>query len=208
MKVAIIVLAIAAGANAQFVVWDYGMDAAAAGGGFNSGCWQSQAGAQNFTENAQFNAATRITGMTYDSCFVGLNGLNFQIKVESDSNGDGAPDTSEALFNANAISETLLGNFGGTDVYRYEFAFAPILQPAGDIWYWGVSGNGFEAAQISHQNSGLPLFNNKMHQYGGNVYGFETTVGDQAFQLLGDVPAPGAAALLGLSGLAAARRRR
>jgi hypothetical protein len=207
MKVAIVVLAVAAGANAQ-VIWDYGMDAAAAGGGSYGGCWSSFSNGQNFTDNAQFNADMRVYGMTYDSCFPGLNGLDFQIKVESDANGDGVPDTSEAKFNASPISETLLGNFNGTDIYRYEFSFSPILQPAGDIWYWGVSGNGFEAAQVSHVNSNLPLFNNMMHQYGGDVWGFETGVGDQAFQLIGEIPAPGAASLLGLAGVMAGRRRR
>lgn len=200
-------LAVAAGANAQ-VIWDYGMDAAYAGGGFYSGCWQSIDAFQNFTDNAVFNADTRVYGMTYDSCFPGLNGLTFQIKVESDSNGDGVPDTSQAQFMTNAISETLLGTFGGQNIYRYEFSFSPILQPGGEVWYWGVSGNGFEAAQTSHQNSNLPLFNNKMHQYSGNTWSFETTVGDQAFQLLGQVPTPGAAALLGIGGLTALRRRR
>jgi uncharacterized protein (TIGR03382 family) len=207
MKSLFFVLAVASGANAQ-VVWDYGIDAAAAGGGSYSGCWSSQAAGQNFTDNAQFNTSMNIYGMTYDSCFPGLNGLSFQIKVESDANNDGVPDTSEALFSANAISETLLGNFNGQDIYRYEFSFSTVTQPAGDIWYWGVSGNGFEAAQTSHINSNLPLFNNQMHQYSGNNYSNSAQVGDQAFQLIGEIPAPGAAALLGLAGVMAGRRRR
>ncbi len=203
----VLVTGIAGAAGAQVVVWDYGLSAAVASGGNYAGCWASESHTQNFTDNATFELTTTISGMTYDSCQHGLEGRSFQIKVESDSDGDGVPDTTEAVFSAQAVSETFLGTFDDMDVYRYGFSFEPIIQPGGAVWYWGVAGDTFDAGQVSHSGSELSLANGRMHQYEGIAYESEPSIGDQAFQLI-SVPAPSAAAVLAVGGLVAARRRR
>lgn len=195
-----------AGSASGVVLFDYGTSNIPPGS--IGGCWSSNSFGQNFTEDYtnSTGGTVQVNAMSYWSCFSGLNGQSFQIKVAKDTNADGIPDADVvAPFFANAIAETFEPSFGA---YRYDFSFAPISQPNGATYSWGISGNGFEAAQLSIV--GIPGGNNQMWQYSGNSYGgiFGAGVGDDMIRLEGLVPAPGAGALLGFGGLAAGRRRR
>ncbi len=196
---------VVSGSASGVVLFDYGISQL----GSIGGCWQSYAQYQNFTEDYTNNsgASVRVNEMSYWSCYSGLNGMQFQIKVTEDTNNDGVPDADVlAPFMTNAIAETHEGTFGGYDVYRYDFAFSDIIQPNGAKYSWGVSGDNFEAAQLSIYGPG----NGFMWQYSGNSFGgvFETSVGDMMIRLGSTVPAPGAASILGLAGLIAGRRHR
>ena len=75
----------------------------------------------------------------------------------------------------------------------------PVLLGSGTYWI-GVSGNGFEAGQLSMV--GDPGGDNLMAQFAGTSFLFMTSVGDQSFQLFGRpetdaVPEPTSLTLLG-----------
>lgn len=59
----------------------------------------------------------------------------------------------------------------------------PFSAAAGETFWYGVSGNGFELGQFSVLSPG----DGTMAQFSGSIFSFHTGVGDQMFQLLGAV---------------------
>lgn len=195
MKRALFVLAgiCVAGASQATLLWDYGMST----GGYG-GSWANTTGGQEFADIAVFTSAVSVTQYIYFTNFDPFNFGTMHVKVFADAGGiPGAPITTQDL----AVSGyNIDGVYGGETVYRVALNLStPVNLGAGTYW-WGASGNAFEAAQVSLNNpapgDGL------MAMYISGSYNSMATVGDQAYQLNGSI-VPEPATLLALGGFSA-----
>ncbi len=184
----------AGSAQANTLLWDYGPSQ-----GSPSFCWSNTNGGQEFHEDTVFGSTVQINEYHYFSCFSGLKNNTFQIEAKIDNAGTPS-NTPKFAFQDVPDSETDLGN----GIYEYVFTFPNQQQNANEVLYWGCSGIGFEAALMGVYSPG----NGMTWQFNNEQVGFQTSIGDTMFQLYGAVPAPGSAAVLGLGGLVASRRRR
>jgi hypothetical protein len=202
MKLIKTLLAIAAfSVNVAFassIVWDQGPATGSYGGS-----WQNQTAAQNFADYVVFNQDTWVDGLNYFTNYDLSNPNNiFHIKVLADVAG-----TPGAVLYSWDVSYSSYTANVGLGLNQVSFTTSPILALAGQGFWVGVSGNGFEAAQVSLNTPQ----DGKMAQFNGSTYSHMAGVGDQAFQLTGSVvPEPEAMAMmvLGLGLIAAARRRK
>lgn len=189
------------------VVWDKGPSTGPAGD-----VWSNQTAGQNFADSVTLAHTTFITGYNYFTVF-DLSADNasdaFHLKVLADAGGQPG-----AYLTQEDIGFTSVESVGG-GIDELSFTFAPIEFTAGTTYWVGLSGNGFEAAQLSVLDPGY----DGMAQFDGASFDFMATgangftdVGDQMFQLTGVVPEPANLALMtaGLAfvGFAARRRRR
>jgi hypothetical protein len=196
-------------AHADTVVWDQGLSTGTPG----SISWQNQTDAQNFADSVEFSSDTVVNGYTYYTnwdlsrdTWAGA----FHLKILADNGGTpGNVISSQDLAFRSIASD-------GNGISELHFAFAPQTFAAGTTYWVGLSGNGFEAAQISLGGlQGIAPHDGKMAQFEGHNFAFMAGVGDQAFQLtysVSAVPEPGSLALmlagLGCLGFVARRRAR
>lgn len=178
----------------------------------------SQRMADNFTLAAAGNAtALRWWGGSQNFQFADTVNMATYTVVVYASDGSGAPDTNNILFQqtvdseTNGFDQTATGdtNFGGGIVYQYTLDLdaplnldagvqywisvgATLVNPNADAWVWAGSNTG-------------DLVNATDFFDGGGYTVFNPTFNDLAFEI---VPAPGATTLLAFAGIAAARRRR
>ncbi len=202
-KVLIATAALFAGApsiHASPIIFDQGP-------GTGAGGWSNVTTSQNFADEAQFATAVTVTGYNYFSTF-NLNShsgaSDFHFKILADAGGTpGAVLWSEDVGYTSAYTEA------GFNAYHFDVTPQALL--SGTTYWFGLSGNGFEAAQLAL--SGVAGGDGHMAQFSGGSYFFMTAVGDQAFQLTGEggtsVPdSAGTSILVGLSVLALAGIRR
>jgi hypothetical protein len=148
--------------------------------GTYGGSWENVTAEQNFADKVSFQANTWVTGYNYFTNY-NLSADNgnsaFYLKLYSDSKG-----LPGALLYSADLGFTSSWVEGGDNGYHFDFA--PQLFSA-DTTYWiGVSGNGFDAAQISLVNvAGGDV---AMAQFAGSDFTQMAGVGDQAFQLTGE----------------------
>ena len=159
---------------------------------YNGGSWSNRTDGQNFADKVSFQANTLVTGYNYFTNFdLSADNVNsaFHLKLYSDS--DGKPGALLYSADLDFTSSWVEGVYDGVEgVYDggvfngYHFDFASQLFSA-DTTYWiGVSGNGFEAAQISLDN--VAGGDGAMAQFAESVFDHMAGVGDQAFQLTGE----------------------
>lgn len=199
-KSALVVAALSVAAASQAsLLWDYGQAT-----GTYGGSWQNQTGAQNFADIAVFTGSVSVTGYNY---YTDFNPANFSstmhVKVLSDNGGKpGSLITSQDVSAGNFAVD---GVNNGHTIYRVMLSLAAINLGAGTYWF-GASGNGFEAAQIS-LNPGPG--DNQMALFNGTTYQNMAGIGDQAYQLTGSaVPEPASLLAFGGLTLVAIRRRK
>lgn len=149
------------------------------GTGTQAGCWQNITAAQNFAEQATLGSPVEVTSINIFTC-IGPTAGTVHIKVLAD---DGAGNPGAYLYEEDRtpdawVSDPPSGGFMVTVNLATPFSAA-----AGTTYWYGVSGNGFELGQYSVQTPG----DGTMAQFSGPVFSFHAGVGDQMFQLLGDV---------------------
>jgi hypothetical protein len=194
-------------ASANPIVWDKGPSTGPAGD-----AWSNQTAGQNFADSVTLAHTTFITGFNYFTV-LDLSGDNasdaFHLKVLADAGGQPGAYLTQEDIGFQAVTSIVGG------IEELSFQFAPIEFTAGTTYWVGLSGNGFEAAQLSVLDPGF----DGMAQFDGASFDFMATgangftdVGDQMFQLTGVVPEPANIALmaagLALVGFAVRRRRR
>jgi hypothetical protein len=188
------------------------------GGGFFSDGVPGQFYDQLIGDNFTLGSATGVSGITWwgGSEFFDFPDLtnmqSFQLQIYADAGGlPGASLLSLSVATA-LTNPTIVGvGINGENVYRQEVSFgtlnlgpgnyhlsigATLVNGFGDAWVWNSSVAGFG-------DSFSARFNPDSTGPWQNVAG----LGDLAFEI-NAIPAPGAASMLGLAGIAALRRRR
>jgi len=132
----VMVLAVGAMAEAQ-VIWDYGPTTGASGG-----CWSNTTAGQNFAEEIVFANPTAVNGMDIWTCIAPTAGT-VHIKILLD-NGSGAPGAVFTEWDQAPTSWVADG-----PGYMVSADFADVNLAAGQIYWIGISGNGFELGQLS-----------------------------------------------------------
>jgi hypothetical protein len=178
------VLAVGAMAEAQ-VIWDYGPTTGASGG-----CWSNTTAGQNFAEEIVFANPTAVNGMDIWTCIAPTAGT-VHIKILLD-NGSGAPGAVFTEWDQAPTSWVADG-----PGYMVSADFADVNLAAGQIYWIGISGNGFELGQLSVLTPGDGF----MAQFSGPVFSLFTSIGDQMFQLRGSALASGSIPTLGGVGI-------
>ena len=188
-------------AGAQTVVWDQGPTT-----GVFAGSWANYTNGQNFADSVRFTNDTFVDGLNYFTDFdlsSKTSAYAFHLKILSDNSGT----PGSVLFQSD-LGFTSFGTTNNARIKVATFSFAPQLFAANATYWVGLSGNGFEAAQVSVQ---MPQ-DGKMAQFSGSAYSHMAGVGDQMFQLTAaPVPEPETYAMLlaglGLLGAVAKRRK-
>jgi hypothetical protein len=140
------------------------------------------------------------------------NFKNFVIEFYDDAGGAPGASIGQVVVDKNNTNPTLTGaqNSGGGLEYLMETSLN--LHLLGGVAYWVSVGS----ENVNPGDDGFVWSTNFTHGEGNIAADFFDGAGyqplfvgsDQAFELTGAVPAPGAAAVLGLGGMLAARRRR
>lgn len=198
VSLALSTLAVSAGA--QTVVWDQGPATGAIGGS-----WMNQTGSQNFADKVSFANDTIINGFNYftSSDLSSRTGSSaFHLKIFSDN----ASNPGTALYQTD-LGFTSFGASSNAQLNVATFLFSSQLFAANTAYWVGLSGNGFEASQVSV----LSPQDGEMAMFHGSTYSSKSGVGDQMFQLTTPVPEPETYALLlaglGLIGATVIRRK-
>lgn len=186
-------------ASAASLLWDYGMSTGAYGGS-----WVNQTASQNFAEQVSFGSNVTVTRFTYFTNFDPSSFGTMTVKLLDDAGG--IPGTFLDTQSITMTGFNFEGVFSGNNIWSVDLDLTtPYNLNAGTTYWIGASGDGFEAAQVSLMAPG----DGQMAQFNAGTYSFSTGVGDQAFQLYGDiVPEPASMLVLGGLALAAIRRRR
>lgn len=161
---------------ANTLIWDYGPTT-----GNQAGCWSNYTASQNFAEDVHFAANTTITRIVIYTCISPQQNRTLHIKVRNDDHEGNPSDT--LLYDADVaptswVADPVTGGYAVTADLPGGFeAFA------GSTYWIGLSGNSFELGQYSVQTPD----DGHMAQFSGPTFSFHTAVGDQMFQLYGDV---------------------
>lgn len=182
-------------AHADTVLWNY-----APTNGDAVCCWENQTALQNFADNFSLSQNANITGFNLFTGNFPPSGT-YDVRLYADNSG--TPGALLDSVNVAASSFTFFGTFNGVNVYEVMLQFSAMPVLAGHQYWIGASGNGFEAGQLSLKGPGDPG-DGQMAQFSGPNFQFMTQVGDQSYQLIGNVsggvPEPASLFLLG-SGL-------
>jgi hypothetical protein len=181
---AAMVLAVGAVAEAQ-VIWDYGPTT-----GTTGTCWSNYTASQNFAEEIVFANPTVVNGMDIWTCIAPTAGT-VHIKILLD-NGSGAPG---AVFTEWDQAPTIWIADGPG--YMVSADFADVNLTAGQTYWIGMSGNGFELGQYSVSTPGDGV----LAEFSGSSFLLLAALGDQMFQLRGSALASGSIPTLGGVGI-------
>jgi hypothetical protein len=174
--------------QADAVVFDQGLDT-----GSSAACHGNVTQGQNFADRVTFEQDTVITGIRIFTC-IAPEAEQVRVKVHVD-NGADAP--GELVYEQNGMADAWV------EVDTIEYAVTvnfdtPFVASAGEQYWYGISGNGFELAQYVLQTPD----DGEIAQFDGTSFDFHSGVGDQAFQLLGGQADVGAT-ITGVTGLGA-----
>lgn len=184
-----------------------------------SGQFFSQRMADNFTLDAAGSAtALRWWGGSQNFQFPDTNNMaSYTVVIYASSAASGGPDTASILFQRTVDAESAGFDYTATGAslinggieYQYTLNLdAPLALAAGTQYWISVGATlvnpGADAWVWSGSTAG-DLVNATDFFTGSGYTVFDPTFNDLAFEI---IPAPGAASLLALAGLTAARRRR
>jgi hypothetical protein len=161
-------LVFAAGAEAQ-VIWDYGP-----GTGASGVCWVNQTGGQNFAEQVVFGVPMVLAGMDIWTCIGSVPGT-VHIKILLD---DGAGNPGAVFAQWDQAPTSWVADGPG---YMVSADFPDVNLDAGQVYWIGMSGNGFELGLHSVETPG----DGAMAQFSGSSFSGHAPIGDQMFQLRG-----------------------
>lgn len=167
--------------------------------------WGNVTAGQRFADKAVFGTAVQVNGYSHYTSDATTT-HNMTVRVYQD--GSSAPGALIASQSVALAGSVLMGNFGGTNVYKWTLNLTALNLAAGTYWFgashdWNSGGGQVTLNGVaSPGDGGMAKYNGATYQYVDN------TLGDQAFQVLGaPVPEPTTIALGGLALAAAARRR-
>lgn len=182
-----------------------------------SGQFFSQRMADNFTLSSGGSVTgVKWWGASQNYQYADLTNMTgFVVQVLADD-GFGSPDGLNVLYSQTftkaQTSPTATGftAFGGGTQYQFQATLSSPLTLSAGTQYWvsigAVLSNPFADAWVwNHSSVGD---GKNASNYFNNASYYVYSSGDMAFELVGNVPAPSALALIGLGGLAAGRRRR
>jgi len=145
--------------------------------GTNGGCWYNVTGSQNFAEQFSFSADRTVEGINIFTCVSPQSGT-VHIKILDDNMGD----PNNYIYEEDRTPDSWVADpASGGYIVTCELQ-TPFTAGAGEVYWIGVSGNGFELGQYSVQTPG----DGKMAQFSARNFSFHTTVGDMMFQLTGN----------------------
>lgn len=201
--VSLLVLGFALPAAAQTVVFDQGPTT-----GTTAGCWTNESVGHNFADKATLTASYRITAIDIFTCHTPVV-TTVHIKILAD-NGSGLPGS--VLYAEDTTPDSWVADAASSGYKVRVLLTTPFVTQAGVTYWYGVSGNELNVDQWAVATPG----DGQMAQFLGSAYSSMATVGDQMFQLEGEVPEIipalggwGLAALVllvGVAGLAVLRR--
>jgi hypothetical protein len=167
------VLCLALPAPASTILWDYGPLT-----GTFAGQYLNLTGTMMFADRIVFTAPVVIEGyIHFTPANVAGRGFEFRILADDGGKPGGAIATFHQTFSGTA---PLVGDFGPYSIFRVEFRWAQPVRLSAGVYWFGMSGDGFNAYQFTVNKPG----DGQTAQFYSSGYA-GMVPGDQLFQLTG-----------------------
>ena len=148
--------------------------------GSNGGCWWNQQIGQNFADQATFADPVEVTEIRIFTCASPVAGTA-HVKILSD---DGAGNPAGVVYAEDKIPDAWVADPPSGGYVVSVVLTTPFQASAGTTYWYGLSNN---ATDPMNQYSVLTPGDGMMAQFEGLLFTFHATVGDQMFQLMGNV---------------------
>ena len=147
--------------------------------GSNGGCWSNATAGQNFADQATFVDPVEVTEIRVFTCISALAGT-VHLKILSD---DGAGNPASVVYSEDKAPDAWVADPPSGGYVVTVLLTTPFQASANTTYWYGVSHNAEDMGQFSVVGPG----DGTMAQFSGSVFSFHAGVGDQMFQLMGNV---------------------
>lgn len=147
--------------------------------GAYGGCWWNETGGQNFADQATLVEPIEVTEVRMFTCVAPMAGT-VHLKILAD---DGAGNPAGVVYAEDKTPDAWVADPVSGGYVVSVILTTPFQASAGTTYWYGISYNGGDMGQHSVVAPG----DGTMAQFSGSVFAFHAGVGDQSFQLMGNV---------------------